>query len=302
MSFLTSLLGFLSLLLFFVLELLKLVLIPLVLLSLGVYLILKRSRILRTLGVLSLLGFAYFTLHWLSPWYVIRGADRVQVFSLDSQQFGKSPEVRWMDTPPRLLLIPDEYNTPTSDGDNQQSKRSQVLVADLNARQTQWLPKAVFNLNDSSTIKHLDDSDYSSEHFNSRGNGANFYTFPSKVGPTSEFSFIGFSLPKWIYYLPSFSLVGGEQSNPTGWQLKRTYFGTERLALRDSASSPIVVELNRVWLNRLRESVMPNEQTWIFRGRFLVFKPQIVAPQRIFVLGPFNTTQNTQSTDNKSKE
>lgn len=289
-SCLTSLLFPLWLLFDLLLDLLPWLLINLLLLLLGVYLILKRSGILRTLGILSLLVFAYFNLRWISPWYVISGTDQVQEFSLNSKQLGEHSTVMWMDTPPRLLLVPDEI-TSTSYDYNQESRRSLVLVADLNARQTQLLSKTAINFSESSMVKRLDYSDYTSEQIDSRGNLSLFYASPSKVGSRSEFSFVGFSLPKWVYHHASFSFMGGEQ--PTGWRLERTYFGWQRLVVRESASAPVLVEVIRVFINSRRELINLNEQNWLFKGKFLVFEPHTGTGQRIFVLGPFNTSPNT---------
>ena len=283
------------------LQLIQQVLPLLLLLLTGAYLLRKRSVFLRTLGGLFLLLFAYSYISWLSPWYVLWGTDRVQKFSLDKQQFGRNHTVMLMDTPPRLILVPYEAKDFTFEHNKSKNRRqSLVLLVDLNTRQTKWLPRDTINFSDTSTVKHLDYNDYTKDKIDSQGNLSLFYASSSKVGLRSEFSFIGFRLPKWVYSEQPLSLIGGESF--TGWKLETTHFGWERLAVRESASGSTVVEMKRVFVNKRRDFLIPSTQTWLFGGKFFVFESRTKTERDIFVFKPLNTSLTTYPSDKKVEE
>lgn len=250
----------------------------------GVYLVWKSSGILRILGwVLLLVLFfvlSFYRFSWTSPWYVVRGGEQVQEFSLNSDEFGVGPFVSWLGAPPRLLLQPHpNYVVP---------KRDQVLSIDLEARQAQWLPKAAVNLNDATLVRYL----------NSNSGALSVqYAFPTQVGPRAEFSFVGFSLPRPVYRIPWLF------SEAFGWGWEKNYFGWVRLTVRESESSPLVVELKQILCNSRSESFpsLYPSTTWLLGGRFLVVEPEDYIDPRVLALGPFNISQHTYSTNN-SKE
>lgn len=256
----------------------------------GVCLIWKHSGIRRILGwvLLLVLSFYWFfySFSWTSSWYAVRGGERVQDFSL--KELGAGPFVSWMDTPPRLLLEPDpSYVLPEGE---------RVLSVDLEARQARWLPKAAVNLDDVIMIRYLNKGSHNS--FDERGALSVNYASPSKVGTRAEFSFIGFSLPRLVYRIPWFF------SEASGWKWEKNYFGWVRLVVRESEPGPVVVELNQILFNShsaLFPSLYPLT-TWLLRGRFLVIEPETYIDPRVLVLGPFNTSQNTHSTNYNSKE
>lgn len=254
----------------------------------GVYIIWKHSGVLRLLGWIVLLVLLFYRFSWTSSWYVVQGGERVQEFSLNSNEFGAGPFVRWMDTPPRLLLEPHpNYVVP---------KRDQVLSIDLEAQQARWLPKAAVNLDDATTIKYLDEANHGS--FDERGVRSVNYAFSSKEGTLVKFSFVGFSLPRLVYRIPWLF------SEASGWGREKNYFGWVRLVVRESESSPVVVELKQILFNSQSESFPSLDPltVWLLGGRFLVVEPEHYIDPRVLVLGPFNTSQNTHSTDHNSKE
>ena len=258
--------------------LLWLLLVPLPLLV-GVYLIWQHSGILRVLGWLILFVLVYQGLMWISPSYVIRGRDRVQVFKLSQSQMGAFPWVRWMDAPSRLLLVPDTVKF--------FPEGPQVLVADLKTRQTHWQPKAELNLDDTKVVM------FSNEGYLERdSNSSVYYASPSKVGPLNKYSFVGFSLPRLVYNIPNLF------SEASGWEVEKTYFGWTRIDVRESEFSPVVVELNQIVLNAPPELIGASTK-WLPGGKFLIVEPPTYIDPRVFALEPFNTSQDTQS---KGKE
>lgn len=273
----TDLLGYLFLL-FMLLS-------PLLLL-LGAYLIWKGSDTARALGWLLLLLVAYYQLHWISPWFVIGESNLVQDFKLHDVPFGPSPTVRWMEASNQLLLVPDqrvifrpeppEYN--------------HVLVVDLEARKAHWQPKAEVNLDETKLVEFLWTG------YSERRDGLSlYYASPSKIGPRTESSFVGFSLPILFYKIPwVFSEI-------SAWQWEKTYFGWWREVLRESDSGPGVVEMVQILFNERRE-LAGVKSAWVMQGKFLILEPLVYIDRRVLVLGPFNTAQNTQSSNNKHKE
>ena len=241
------------------------------LLVLGALLIWKGSGIIRVLGWLLLLLSAYYRLHWISPLYVIRGGDRVQKYRL-SGQFRSDNPVRWMDTPPRLLLVPSDRITINPEPPHY----NQVRFIDLETRQTQWQPKDEVNLDETKRIEELP-------------------TGLSKLGTRFESSYIGFSLSVLYYRIP---WVFSEAS---GWQWEKTYFGWLRYAIRESESDPVVVELNQIVFNSQRNLAGASGR-WVMGGKFSIIKPLEYVDRRVLVLGPFNSSIEPQSTDSNSNE
>lgn len=265
--------------------LLWLLVVPLPLLV-GVYLIWRHSGILRNLGWLIILVLVYHQrLGWISPWYVIQGGERVQEFKLHYSPFGPSPSVRWIDAPHRLLLVPDERVVFIPEP----PEYNYILVADLETRQTHWQPKAEVNLDDTQIVMNL-----SRGYIESHGNLSVYYASPSKVGLRTEYSFVGLSLPHVVYQIPWIF------SEASGWGLRITHLGWSRLAVRESESGPVVVELNQIVFNSPREVAAASTRL-LPGGKFLIVEPPTYVDPRVFALGPFNTSQDTHSTDN-SKE
>ena len=242
-------------------------------LLLAAFLIWKGSGRTHLLGWLLLLLVAYYKLSWISPWYVIRGSDYVQEFKLTEVPFGSSPSVRWMESSNRLLLVPDERVV----FHPEPPEYNQVLVIDVETRKSHWQPKATVNLDKTRPVEYLD-TDSS-----------------SKVGPQSEYGFVGFSLPIPFYKIP---WVFQEIS---GWDWEKTYFGWVRLSMRESEPSSAVVELNQIVLNsRLELTGATSRQ--VMEGKFVIVEPLVYIDNRVLVLGPFNTSQTTQSPNNQNKE
>lgn len=238
-------------------------------LLLAAFLIWKGFGLVRVLGWLLLLLVAYYKFSWISPLYVIRGSDYVQEFKLHEVPFGSSPSVRWMESSHHLLLVPDERVV----FHPEPPEYNHVLVIDLETRKSHWQPKATVNLDETIPIKYLD-TDSS-----------------SKVGPRNESSFVGFSLPIPFYKIP---WVFQEIS---GWDWEKTYFGWWRDIMRDSESGHALVELNQIVLNS-RLELTGSASAWVMEGKFLIVEPLVYIDNRVFVLGPFNTSQNTQSENN----
>jgi hypothetical protein len=267
------------------LPLLWFLLIPLSLMA-GVYLIWRQTGILRILGWLLLLLWAYYRLQWISPLFVLGGSDRVQEFKLNRVPFGSFPTVRWMEATNQLLLVPDEKvifrpEIPES---------NHVLVVDLETRKSQWQPKAEVNLDETRRIEFLW-TGYSEQR-----DGLNlYYASPSKVGPRTESRYFGFSLPILVYQIPW--PMGGAY----GWQWQRTDFGFFRDVVRESDSSPSVVAKTTILFNAQRE-LAGGYSAWVMEGKFLIVQPFVYIDPRVLVFGPFNTPQNTQSENNQHKE
>ncbi len=153
-------------------------------LLIGIYLIWQKTRCLRAFGWFIVLLLAYYQLHWTSPWYVIRGGERVQEFRIKDIRFGRVVYVKWMQDSNRLLILrnedvllkPEEYKY--------------ALVVDLEAKKNQWQPIAELNLDATKKINSLDNG-YREQH---EGLSV-YYASPSKRGPRVESSFVGFVLP-----------------------------------------------------------------------------------------------------------
>jgi hypothetical protein len=243
------------------------------LLPLAAYLIWKGSGKVRGLGWLLLLLIVYYQLSWISPWLVTRGGNRVQEFKLNELPFGSNPSVRWMDTPPRLLLVPDEKTVFIPEP----PEYNHVLVVDLEGRKAHWQPKAEVNFDGTRRIEFLD------------------AVSPLKVEARTEYNFVGFSVP-----IPSYSIpwVFRETS---GWQWEKTYFGLVRNVVRESEPGSAVVELNQIVFNSPR-NLSGAKSVWVMDGKFLIVEPLVYIDRRVLVVGPFNTSQDTQSTNNKNKE
>lgn len=267
--------------------LLFLLLSPLFLLV-GAFLIWKGSGIVRVLGWLLLLLVAYYRLSWISPWYVIRGSELVQEFKLYDNRFRfiQVPSVRWMEASHRLLILPSEevvFNPKSP-------YYSHLLAVDLEARKTYWQPIAEVNLDETKKVESLHTG------YSERRDGLRlYYASPSKEGPRAEYSSVGFTLPILIYRIPWFF------SETSGWQWQKTYFAKERTVVRESESGPVVVELNQIVFNIDEQRLYGGTSAWLMEGKFLLFQPQYADP-RVLALGPFNTSQDTQSKDNKHKE
>jgi hypothetical protein len=257
---------------FGLLFLLFLLLSPLFLL-LGAFLIWRGSGIVRVLGWLLILLVAYYKLSWISPWYVTKGSELVQVFELRDDRYGPISSVRWMEASNKLLLAPPEW---VGFSPKFPEIGSYVLVVDIEARKTEWQPITEVNLDATTKVESLP-------------------TGPSRVGTQSEFSFVGFSLPILFYQIPwIFSEI-------SGWQWEKTYFGWWRDVVRESESGPVVVELNQIVFNHRRE-LSGASSRWVMGGKFSIVEPYSYSDPRVLVLGPFNTSQDTQSTNNKHKE
>lgn len=248
---------------------LLLVALPLVL---GIYLIWKQTRILRFLGLLILLMLTYRQIHWVSPWYVIGGGERVQEFKLHDLPFGSNPSVRWMNASNQLILVPDEKVIFIPEP----PEYNHVLVVDLEARKSHWQPKAEIDLARTTPVEYLP-------------------TTPSTLGTKAESSFIGFSLPFLVYQIP---WPFGETH---GWQWEKTYFGYWREVVGESQSGLGVVKMIQVVFNAPRSFSGATGRS-VIEGKFVIVVPDIFTDRRVFALGPFNTSQDTQSKDNKHKE
>ena len=232
----------------------------------GIYLIWQQTGILRLLGWLILLIVAYYQIHWVSPLYVTRGGDRVQKYELSGQfQLGNS--VNWMDTPPRLLLVPSDRITINPEPPHY----NQVRFIDLETQQTQWQPKDAVNLDQTKRVKDLP-------------------TGLSKLGTRSKFSYVGFSLPILVFKFP---WIFGDSF---GWRWDKTYFGWFRDAIRESDSAPVVVELNQIVFNSQRNLAGATSR-WVMEGKFSIVNPPFYIDNRVLVLGPFNSSQEPQSTN-----
>ncbi len=240
------------------------------------------------LPAIFLVLLSFYKFSWTSSWSVVLGDKQVQEFSLHSSEFGAGPFVSWTDTPPRLLLEPyPSYVLPRS---------NQVLSIDLETRQARWLPKATINLDDATSIKYLDEANHGK--FDERGVRSLNYALSSKLGTMVEFSFVGFSLPRLVYRIPWFF------SEASGWGWEKNYFGWVGLVVRESKSSPIVVELKQTLFNSPSEDLPSLDPltVWLLGGKFLAVNPYQHIDPRVLVLGPFNISQNTHFTNHNSKE
>lgn len=243
----------------------------LLLLLLGFFLVWKRTRIWRIFGIVCILIVAYYQLSWISPWYAVKGGDRVQQVSLSGWQFQDDYEFRWMDNPPRLLTLDHDlkYNN------------SKVFVLELNTRRTYQKSQSALPLDDLTQVKRSYNKSY---YYNlsspDRLKNTSFYAFPTREEPVSEYSFIGFQLPKLFYIPPSFIGFGSESF--TGWKIQKNYFGWLQLKVRETESSSETVELNQLLFNLPIEQTSSFSTEWILGGRYFVFEPG-----QTFVLGPF---------------
>ena len=241
------------------------------LLLLGIFLIWKLNRIWQIFGIICILVVAYYKLSWISPWYVVKGGDRVQEVSLSGKQFQNGYEFKWMDNPPRLLALED-YLKQTN---------SKVFVLELNTRRTYQQPQSTLPLDDPTQVKRSYNSNYYYNlNFSDRPDRILFYAFPAQQAPVSEYSFIGFQLPKLFYIPPIFTGFGSESSS--GWEIRKSYFGWMRLTVRETGSNPVSVELNQLLFNTPLEQTSSVDTKWILGGKYFIF-----APGRTFVLGPF---------------
>ena len=248
---------------FGLLFLLFLLLSPLFLL-LAVFLIWKGPGTVRLVGLVLLLLVAYYRLHWVSPWYVVRGSELVQEYKLDS--FGSNPSVRWMEASNQLLLVPDEQQLP---------RPKQLLVAEIETRQTHWKLITEVNLDETKRVESLP-------------------TGPSKLGTYSEFSYFGFSLPILVYR------IAWPLGSSYGWRWEKTDFYWFRDVIRESKSGSVVVELNQIVLNS-QLNLAGASSRWVMEGKFSIVEPPIYTDPRVLVLGPFNTSQHTSPKDNNKE-
>lgn len=240
---------------------------------LGIYLAWRQTGVLRILGWLLLLLVAYYRLSWVSPRYVLGGSNLVQEFNLGKGPFGPFPTVRWIENSNRLLLIPDENVIFRPEP----PEYNHVLVVDLETKQAHWQPKAQVDLDKAIPIKYLP-------------------TGSPRLGTQSEFIFVGFSLPILVYDVPwPFFRFGNY------WRWEKTYFGVVRDIVRESESGPGVVELNQVVFNAPWWRVGSSSR-WVMEGKYSIVEPEFSTDPRVLVLGPFNTSQHTQSENNQHKE
>lgn len=250
----------------------------------GVYLIWRKTGWLRLLGLFMVLMLPYYQLHWTSPWYVVRGADKVQEFNRKDFLFGRVVYVKWMQDSNRLLIVRNEdvlFNA---------EQYKYALVVDLEAKKSQWQPIATLNLAATEKVESLNTG------YGEQRNGLSlYYASPSKKGPRVESSSFGFSLPVLGYQIPS---PFGEI---TGWQWHPTYFGWKHKVVREYDSGPILVELNQIVLNDERQSYGATN-AWVMEGKFLIFEPAVASSPRVMIFGPFNTSQTTQSTTNSKNQ
>lgn len=252
----------------------------------GIYLIWQRTGYLRAFGWFIVLMLAYYQLHWTSPWYVIRGSERVQEFRIKDIRFGRVVYVKWMQDSNRLLILRNE------DVISKPEEYKYALVVDLEAKSSQWQPIAELNLD---TTKKIESLSLVNGYREQRGGLNIYYASSSKKGPRVENRSIGFSLPVLGYQIPS---PFGEI---TGWQFHPTYFGWEHRVVREYDSGPILVELNQIVLND-EPQLYRSASAWVMEGKFLIVEPGIPSSPRVLVFGPFDTSQTTQSTTNNKNQ
>ena len=250
---------------FFGLLFLLFLLLNLLFFLLAVFLIWKGTGTVRLMGLVLLLLLAYYRLNWVSPWYIVRGSKLVQEYKLDS--FGSSPSAKWMEASNQLLLVPDEQQLP---------RPKQLLVADIETRQTRWKLITEVNLDETKRIEYLP-------------------TGLSKLGTYSEFSYFGFSLPILVYR------IAWPLGSSYGWRWEKTDFYWLKGVIRESESSPVVVELNQIVFNS-QLNLAGASSRWVMEGQFSIVEPPIYTDPRLLVLGPFNTSQHTSPKDNNHNE
>lgn len=256
-------------------------------LLLGIYLIWQKTGFLRALGWFIVLMLAYYQIHWISPWDVVRGSERVQEFKLNDIRFGPSASVKWIEGSNRLLILRNEEEV------YKPEEYKYALVVNLEAQQNYWQPIAELNLDATKKVEFLNTG------YRKRRDGLNlYYASASKEGPRVEYSTVGFSLPILNYKIPFYSEI-------SGWQWEKTDFYWKRKVVRESDSGAVIVELSRIVFNDNEDQrLYGGAIAWVMEGKFLIFEPagSLNHDDRVFVLGPFNTSQDTQSKDNKHKE
>lgn len=242
-------------------------------LLLGALLIWKASGIVRILGCLLILLVTYYRFNWISPWYVVRGRKLVQKFNLNEFngiQFSSSLSPWWMDAANCLLFVPDErVYFP---------KFKNILLIDLEAQQTYCQPMSEVNLVQAKRLKSLNIG-----YGESRDKLSLYYASASKKGALLESSFISFSLPILGYRIP---FPGGSH----GWEWGKTYFGLKRLVVKESESSSVVVELNKIVFNDNKQYYYEGATAWVMAGKFLILEASTSPDRCVLVLGPFNTS------------
>lgn len=251
----------------------------------GALLIWKGSGIVRALGWLLILLIVYYRLSWISPWYVIKGSELTQEYKFKDIpfQFITVRSVRWMDSLNRLVVLPSEevVSNPKS------PYYTRLLVVDIEARQSYWLPTAEVNLDATIKLESLRTG------YGERRDGLSlYYASLSKQGPRIESGAIGFSLPILGYNRP---FPFGETS---GWEWGKNYFSWKYKVVREFEAGSVLVKLNQIVFNddeRRYFSFYRGGIAWVMGGKFLI----VDVGSRVLVLGPFNTSQDTQSTNNK---
>ncbi|WP_028954283.1 hypothetical protein [Synechocystis sp. PCC 7509] len=228
-------------------------------------LIWKGSGAIRILGWLLLLMVAYYQISWVSPWFVMGRAEIIQEFKLHDVPFGSSPSVRWIESSNQLLLVPDEMVT----FHPEPPEYNHVLVVDPEARTSHWRPKAEVNIDAARLIEYLP-------------------IIPNKLEKKSDYSSVGFSLPVLYYKIP---WVFSETS---GWRWEKTYFGLVRDVVWLSETGSDVVRMTQIVFNAPRNLAGASSR-WVMDGKFLIFEPPAYIDRRVIVLGPFGTSQTTQS-------
>lgn len=256
-------------------------------LLLGIYLIWQKTGLLRALGWFIVLMLAYYQLHWISPWDIVQGSEKVQEFKLNDIRFGPSAAVKWSEDSKRLLILRDEDEVYKPEG------YKYALVVDLKVQQTYWQPIAELNLDATKKVESLETG------YREQRDGLNlYYASALKEGPRVAYSAVGFSLPILNYKIPFYSEI-------SGWQWEKTDFYWKRGVVRESDSGAVLVKLNRIVLNDNEyQRLYGGTSAWVMEGKFLIIEPARSPDleHRVLGLGPFNTSQTTQSKNNNSKE
>ncbi len=234
----------------------------------------KYGKFLLIASITTVLLTLFYMVSWAGDWKVTVGKEKVKSFSLaDVNQYGMVPSYYWLDTPNRLLLVPEQLAPLTQALENALNEQK-VHVVNLETLEVTWQQLSVPEANRAVSVQWQIE-----RHVEKQGNTSYMFAFSHQKGLQVELSFSGASLNLPVYNMnfPPF----GE----AGWQWQKRRWGTVQLTVRESKDSPVLIQLTQTLFNSAFFQELDSLTTWLPKGNFLVISPRGSRPH-IFLLGP----------------
>lgn len=234
----------------------------------------KRGKFLLIASIAVVLLPLFYVVSWAGNWKVIVGKEKVKSFSLaDINKYGMVPSYYWLDTPNRLLIVPEQL-APLTKASEKILTEQKVRVVNLETLEVRWQRLSMPEAHRAVSVQWQIE-----RHIEKQGNKSYLFAFPDKKGPQVELKFSGISLNLPVYNMnfPPF----GE----AGWKLQKRRWGTVQLTVRESKDSPVLIQLTQKLFNSAFFQELDSLTTWLPTGIFLVISPRGNRPH-IFLLGP----------------